>query len=246
MATSMHRLLRTSALVAGATLVAVAPAGATVDLTAIGTRIGDHPAFVRVVVDFTDGVIAAPAVMATDPSPYRDGRVRIVVPGRNAQAQAPVARHRGVTARVLPGRHRVVVAVAARARRFKYAGYQVFREPERLVIDLYKSRPPLAGAVARYGRPGCLSLTTITARPRSVSVRGTERDVFEHAFPASVRSATGRVLGRRAVSAADGRWRARIPYRVARAQTGTVEAVELSAKDGALACLVQAPVALRP
>jgi hypothetical protein len=39
----------TTAVLAGA-----APASATVDLTAIGTRVGDHPAFVRVVVDFTD------------------------------------------------------------------------------------------------------------------------------------------------------------------------------------------------
>jgi hypothetical protein len=233
-------------LVATAVLAGAAPAGATVDLTAIGTRIGDHPAFVRVVVDFTDGVINAPAVEATDPSPHADGRVRIVVPSRNAQAQAPAVRREGITARVLPGQDRVVVALSTERRRFKYAGYQVLHDPERLVIDLYKSRPPAAGAFASYGRPGCLSFTAIAGRRRSITVRGTENGVFEHSFPAYVRSSGGRILGRKTVTAAAGRWRARIGYRVARAQTGTVEAVELSAKDGALTCLVQAPVGLRP
>jgi hypothetical protein len=230
----------TTAVLAGA-----APASATVDLTAIGTRVGDHPAFVRVVVDFTDGTINAPAVEATDPNPYGDGRVRVVVPGRNAQAQAPKIRREGVAARVLPGHDRVVIALSAAARRFKYAGYQVFRDPERLVIDLYKSRPPASGASARYGRPGCLGFTTITARRRSVSVLGTEHNVFEHSFPSYVRSARGRILGRRVVTAVNGRWRARVPYRVAVAQRGIVEAVELSAKDGALSCLVQAPLRLQ-
>lgn len=242
----MPRVLAVVAVLVSAALAVVAPASATVNLTAIGTRIGDHPAYVRVVVDFTDGVISAPAVSATDPNPYPDGRVRISVPGRNAQAQAPTVRREGVTARVLPGQDRVVVVVTAAARRFKYAGYQVYREPERLVIDLYKSRPPVAGTFARYGRASCLTLSTITARPGSVTVSGTEHNVFEHSFPAFVRSAGGRVLGQRTVTAANGRWRTRISYRVAHAQTGTIEAVELSAKDGALTCLAQAPVTLRP
>jgi hypothetical protein len=241
----MHRGVIVVACVTTAVLAGAAPGGATVDLTAIGTRIGDHPAFVRVVVDFTDGTINAPPVEATDPNPYGDGRVRVVVPGRNAQAQAPTIRREGVTARVLPGHDRVVIALSAAARRFKYAGYQVFRNPERLVIDLYKSRSPASGASARYGRPGCLGFKTITTRRRSVSVVGTEHGVFEHSFPSYVRSARGRILGRRTVTAINGRWRARVPYRVTDAQTGTVEAVELSAKDGALTCLAQAPVRLQ-
>jgi hypothetical protein len=241
----MQRLLL-SAGVVGAGLIAAAPAGATVDLTAIGTRIADHPAYVRVVVDFTDGTLDARAVEATDPDPSSDGRVRIVVPSRNAQAQAPAVRAAGVRARVLSGRGRVVVSLSATPHRFKYAGYRVLRAPERLVVDLYKRRPPAAGAAAIYGRPGCLGLISVTARAGSVTAVGTERGVFEHSFPVVVRAADGRVLRRTPVSAAGGRWRARLPYRVATAQTGTLEAVELSAKDGALSCLVQTPVGLRP
>jgi Immunoglobulin-like domain of bacterial spore germination len=218
---------------------------ATVDLTAFRIRVGDHPAYVRVVVDFTDGVLNAPAIEATDPDPYPDGKVRIVVPSRNAQAQAPTVRAQRLTARVLPGHDRVVATVSAAVRRFKYAAYQVLHDGERLVIDLYKSRPPAAGASAVYGRPGCLRFTSISTTVGRVAVAGTERNVFEHSFPVHVRSSAGRVLGRRVVTATNGRWHARVPYRVARAQTGTVEAVELSAKDGALACLVQAPVRLR-
>lgn len=241
----MHRALMTFGALLVASLAGAAPAGATVDLTAIGTRIADHPAYVRVVVDFTDGTIRTAAVEATDADPYADGRVRIVVPSRNAQAQAAPVRRDGVLARVLPGHDRVTVALSTVTRRFKYAGYRVFRSPERLVIDLYKSRPAPAGVAARFGRPGCLGFTAISATHGSVTVRGTEHGIFEHSFPVALRSATGSVLRRRAVSAAGGRWRARLTHRVTRAQTGTLEAVELSAKDGALTCLVQAPVRLR-
>jgi hypothetical protein len=38
----------------------------------------------------------------------------------------------------------------------------------------------------------------------------------------------------------------RVPYRVTRAGTGTLEGVADSAKDGSLACLVQRRVGLNP
>jgi hypothetical protein len=45
---------------------------------------------------------------------------------------------------------------------------------------------------------------------------------------------------------ARGAWSARVSYRVGTAQTGTLEAVAGSAKDGSLACLVQVRVGLNP
>ena len=48
----------------------------------------------------------------------------------------------------------------------------------------------------------------------------------------------------RAVQAAGGRWRARFRIPELPAQTGTLEAVALSAKDGTLDCLVQKRVAI--
>lgn len=46
--------------------------------------------------------------------------------------------------------------------------------------------------------------------------------------------------------AAPGPWRTWLGYRVTRAQPGTLEAWVGSAKDGALDCIVQVPVTLRP
>jgi immunoglobulin-like protein involved in spore germination len=147
---------------------------------------------------------------------------------------------------VTAGRTRLLVSIAAASGRFKYAGYRVLHSPERLVVDLYKAAPPRAGATARYGPPGCLAFTSVATPPRRVAATGSERDVFEHSFPVRVRSAGGRVLGQRPVAAAAGRWSTSVRYRVARPQTGTLEAVELSAKDGALRCLAQVPARLRP
>ena len=50
MTSSMHLL---PALLAA--LALVPSAGSTVSFTAIGVRGGDHPAYLRIVVDFTDG-----------------------------------------------------------------------------------------------------------------------------------------------------------------------------------------------
>jgi hypothetical protein len=238
------RLLVLAAI--GAILGAPAAADARVSLTAVGIRIGEHPAFVRVVVDFADGRLVSGTTIARDPDPLDDGTVRITVHGRNAQAQAPRARGTGLRARVERGRNRLLVTVSAASRRFKYAAYSVFHHRERLVIDLYKSAPPPSGAFAQFGRPGCLAVGTIAVRSGRVTATGTERGVFEHSFPVRVWSAAGTPLGQRVVQAARGRWRATVRYRIGRRQTGIVEAVELSAKDGALACLAQRPVPLRP
>lgn len=226
--------------------ILAAPAAADASLTAVGIRIAEHPAFVRVVVGFADGRLVTGTTIARDPDPLDDGTVSITVHGRNARAQAPRARGAGVRARVGQGRNRLFVLVSAAPRRFKYAGYRVFHRRERLVIDLYKSTPPPSGASARFGRPGCLAIGTVAVRSGRVTASGTERGVFEHSFPMRVWSANGTPLGQRVVQAARGRWRASVRYRIRRRQTGILEAVELSAKDGALACLVQQPVALRP
>jgi hypothetical protein len=47
------------------------------------------------------------------------------------------------------------------------------------------------------------------------------------------------------VHVAAGRWSAKLRYRTTRRQFGTLEGVAASAKDGALACLVQERVTLR-
>jgi hypothetical protein len=77
-----------------------------------------------------------------------------------------------------------------------------------------------------------------------VSASGHERNVFEHQFQVVLRRRRGRIHRQKHVSAFNGRWMTDFSYRHVPRQTGTLEAVELSAKDGSLACLVQVRVRL--
>jgi hypothetical protein len=224
--------------------VFVPTATATVDLTAIRTRIGSHPAYVRVVVDFTDGVVAGNEIETVDHR-AADGAVRIRLRHRNVQAQAAPTSAEGVRATVTGGRDRLDVRASYGRGRFKYVQVTTLHDPERLVIDLYRSAPPSRAAEIRTGGGSCLTLTGIAAGPRSFLVSGRERNLFEHGFVLRVRDRAGHVAGRR-IMTAEGPWSARIGYRVSARQRGTLEAVAESAKDGSLACIVQAGVTLAP
>jgi hypothetical protein len=241
----MHvRSLLALLLAAAAVAVSAPGAPATVDLTAIGTRIATHPAYVRVVVDFTDGVMADSEVEAVDHR-AADGAVRIRLRHHHVQAQAAPALAAGVRAVVSGGRDRLDVRATYAHGRFKYVQVTTLHAPERLVIDLYRSAPPSGAAEIRTGRRGCLTLTGVVAGRRSFRVTGRERDLFEHSFVLRVRDRAGRVAGRR-IMTAQGPWSARIGYRVSARQRGTLEGVAESAKDGSLVCIVQVGVALAP
>jgi hypothetical protein len=239
------RLIALLAL-AFAALPASAAASSTVDLTAFRTRIGDHPGFVRVVVDFTDGTMATNDSEAIDPDPF-DGDALVEVRHRRVQAQAPTVDAHGVRVRVVQGTNRIRVRIRARVRRFKYLARTQLRNPERLVIDLYKSRPPVAGAEIPRAPDGCLRIVSRTGSPGRIRVHGTAQNIFENQFQLVVRGRDGRVKGRRSVLfGPSGRWTRTVRFNVARRQAGTLEAVEGSARDGALACLAQVRVTLRP
>jgi hypothetical protein len=211
-------------------------------LTATSVRIADHPGFVRVVVDFSGGTVQANELEATDPDPFADGfaRIRLMHPGVKTAAM-PV-RAAGVFARVAQGAGRIVIRLSAADRRFKYLFYAVQHSPERLVMDLYKSRPPSNAAEITHGRGDCLTLGTWSLTPARVMASGMEHGVFEHQFQVILRRHGGRIHRRHHVAAFNDRWQATFAYPHAKRQTGTLEAVELSAKDGALACLVQVRV----
>jgi hypothetical protein len=213
---------------------------------AVGVRVGDHAGFVRVVVDFTDGRLQFHEVEAIDPSPFADGRValRVDAPGIRTRA-APVRTH-GVDVAVLQAANRLVVRIAATPRRFKYMSHFVLAAPERLVVDLWKAAPPAPAAEIRRAPDRCLTLGRFAVAPSRVAASGTELNLFEHSLVVSLRGADGRIVAERPVTAAKGRWSVAFPYRVARAQPGTLEAVAESARDGALVCLVQVRVGLRP
>jgi hypothetical protein len=220
---------------------------ATVDLTAHRIRIADHPGFVRVVVDFTDGTLGSNDSEAADPDPFPDGRVSVDVRHRRIQAQAPARSAHGVRARITQAGNRIRVRLRARPGRFKYLRRSQLGRPDRVVLDLYKSRPPVAGAGIQRAPDGCLQLRSSSVAPGRIRVSGTARFLFENSFQLVVRDARGRPVGDRIVTVGEsGRWRRSVAYEVARAQTGTLEGVAESARDGALDCLVQARVRLRP
>jgi hypothetical protein len=227
------------AVIAGAVL---APQAVAAPLTATNIRIGDHPGFVRVVVDFTGGTVQTGEVVATDPNPFPDGFVRLPMMHPGIRTTATPVRDEGVLARIGQGAGRITIRLTGRDRRFKYVGYVAQRSPERLVIDLYKSRPPRPGAEITRGRGGCLTLGAHTVTRTRVTASGRERELFEHSLVVRLRRAGGRVHRQKAETAADRRWSTSFTYRRARRQTGTLEAVALSAKDGTLDCLVQVRV----
>ena len=95
----MRPRLAVAAAVLAAFAVAASDAAAQgAPLTATGIRIADHPGTVRVVVDFTGGRVLAGQVVASDPRPFGDGRVRLPLIRRGVRTVAAPARAAGVSA----------------------------------------------------------------------------------------------------------------------------------------------------
>ena len=226
-------------LVAGGVLAPQASAA----LTAREIRIGDHPGFVRVVVEFTGGRVQTGEVVATDPNPFPDGFVRLPLTRRGVRTTAAPVRDHGVFARIAQtsGR-RITIRLTGTDRRFKYVEYFAQRSPERLVLDLYKARPPSDAAQITRGRGGCLRLTAHAVTRDRVTAEGRERDLFEHSLVVRLRRNSGRIHRQKAETAFMRAWSTDFTYSPAQRQTGTLEAVALSAKDGTLDCLVQVRV----
>lgn len=229
-------------LVACVALAGPAAGAASGALTAQRVRLGDHPAFVRAVIDFSGGTFIGNAVDATDPNPF-DGAAGLRLVRAHVRTIAHSRAAFGLRVRVVQHTNRLQIVLTSAPRRFKYLSYAVVGRT-RLAIDMWKSAPPTRAATILRGSHGCLTLDHVTVRRGSVSASGHEHDVFEHQFNVLVRGRDGRVLGRRHVHAANGRWSAHVGYRARSRQSGTIEAVAASPKDGALACLVQARVTL--
>ncbi len=178
----------------------------------------------------------------------------------NAGIPAPgtVAGGSGVRVRLAasPSGARIVLDGARRA--FKFVSYKTSGRGDRLVIDLWK------GTGARRDmqvlNDGCLRLTRWNPGKGLARLGGLElTPIFEHNVVLSVRDAQGRRVGLRAVTATEGtfkpdfsgylkpgRWNGTVAYTVGEQRRGMLEAWSASARDGALECLVQVPVVLRP
>jgi hypothetical protein len=227
-------------------VASVLPAAASAALTATQIRIGNHPAFVRVVVDFTGGTLHRNDVESPDPQPF-DGRARVRVSRVGITTGAAAVTQEGVSARIAQRSGSIVLQLSARRHRFKYLEHGVLHSPERLVVDLWKSRPPTAAAefpTAPQG--GCLGIDNFAASPGRVTANGTESDLFEHMFQANVRNQKGRVVGTRPVTATGGHWHRTVQYDVSASHPGTFEVVDFSEQDGSLSCIAQVRVSLTP
>ena len=228
-------------------LAALAAAGQAHALSAMKVRIGNHPAFVRVVVEFEDGTLGLNRVFASDPRPFADGRARIRIDGPGVFTDVVSQRASGVSARVPEGPNAIVLITQAASHRFKYVSYFVLRGPQRLVVDLWKARPPVAGAsFTSAPQGGCLTLGSWSVGAGTAHAEGTEHDLFEHMFQVGVRNSAGRLVRPVGVTSTGGLWGRTFSYSVAGPQAGTLEAVDFSEKDGSLVCIAQVRVTLKP
>src|SRR5215218_7861930 len=110
--------MRPFAVVLGAAVasLALAQQAAAAPLTATAIRIGDHPGFVRVVVEFTGGTVQAGEVVATDPNPFPDGFVRLPMMHPDVRTTAMPVRAEGVFTRIGQGADRITIRVTGRDR----------------------------------------------------------------------------------------------------------------------------------
>ena len=218
--------------------------GSATSQTATAIRVGDHPGYLRVVVDLRGTVPQANGgTYATDPDPS-DGRAGVRFGIIGLRTRAPPVNHDGVSARLTQGDNYLDLRLRTAPGRFKYLWW-LWLGNDRLVVDLWKSAPPSAAAEISRGANGCLTLGAVRVSAAGiVTASGTESGVFEHQFLTRVRSASGAVLAQRTVHSSGRHWSvALIPY-AQRPQPGTFEAVVRSSADGSLACLVQRRVAL--
>ncbi len=243
-------------LACAAVAVPTASAGGT---SVSDVTVTDRAATVRVVVSVTGGTVSARegVVQAIDAEPG-DGRAVIEIANAGIPAPGTVASGSGVQVRLAasPSGARIVLDGARRA--FKFVSYKASGRGDRLVIDLWK------GTGARRDmqvlNDGCLRLTGWNPGNGLARLVGLElTPIFEHNVVLSVRDAQGRRVGLRPVTATEGtfkadfsgylkpgRWNGNVPYTVGEPRRGLLEAWSSSARDGALECLVQVPVVLRP
>jgi hypothetical protein len=210
--------------------------------TAVAVRFGDHPAYVRATVEFTGGTIAMGNVNATDPNPF-DGSASVRVSRGGIGTHLTAAHGLGITLRMSARTGTLQITLAAARHRFKYLSYAIV-SGSRLEVDLWKSTPPSKAAEIRRGPSGCLALDATSVTAGLVTASGRARGIFENQFPLVLRGSDATVIAQRTVHVSGGRWSGQLTYKSTRAQAGTLEAVEPSAKDGALICIVQIRVTL--
>ena len=115
------------------------------------------------------------------------------------------------------------------------------------MVDLWKAKPPSADAeFPTAPQRRCLEIETFSVDAGSASAAGEEGRLFEHSFVLALRNRRGEHVRRVPVTSSGGNWNETFSYSVGVRQPGTLEAVGFSAKDGALVCIAQLRVTLKP
>ena len=210
-----------------------------VALSATGVRIGNHAAYVRVVVDFNGRVPANQVVF--DHLWTRTAALHVARPGITTSTSGGSGE--GVRVALQPATQRSNIGISFAARRFKYVSYAVV-SGNRLAIDLWKSAPPSAVSAPGFPR-GCLSIRKL------MITNGSDQRRAARSMGSSRTRSRSSSAARTARCSAGGPWSTaglgaqRCTIAAAHRQAGTLEAVAFSAKDGALACIAQTRVTLR-
>ena len=215
-------------------------AASTATLTATAVRITDHVAYVEAVVDFSGPSLTSSQVGATDADPS-NGTGGLLVSYPQVASHVSLVTAHGLSVRVVEVPYGLSVGSGALPGAFKYLSYSLVGS-DHLVIDVWKSTFAPAGNIFR-GQGGCLTFSRVNSAPGTVSASGTTRGLFENQFRVVLRDTFGDVLTSHSVSAI-GHWRVTLHYTAPQGQGGYFEAAASSAKDGALACLVQQALAL--
>ncbi len=211
------------------------------DPSATAIRVGDHPAYLRIVLDRT----ATPALgeFAVD-SQINDGTAVVDVP-RTRIGSLRQTRLYGVTITPTQRGTTLRLKITTTAGRFKYYGDGTLSH--RVVMDLWKTRPVYPAATVRDA--GCLAITSASPGTGKINARGLGRGIFENQFSVVVRNSSGRVVGRKVPvfinGFPNGTWSTTVSYTVAGRQIGTLEAVDFGGRVGDL-CVAQIPAILRP
>jgi hypothetical protein len=223
-------------------LLAALPASASAAVTATKIRIGSHRGFVRVVVDFTGGAITSNNVELAAGNIDGTGRARLEVTKAGALTTAPTTTAGGVRVVVSKTAAGLRVRIISSRHRFKFIGYRTLHSPTRLVIDVYRR-----ASRVRLFVGGCVKVgSNSMSMPGMVTARGTVGQIFEATFRVQLRRSTGGLAAGRTVTHQPGPWSTILHHSVSRRQPGLLEAFVLSAKDGALQCLSQRPITLKP
>jgi hypothetical protein len=131
--------------------------------------------------------------MATDPNPF-GGRSAIEVTKPEIDTDAAPVSAFGVAARISQHAGRILLHLRSERRHFKYLAYEERGSPTRLVVDLWKAKPPSADAEFPTA-PNRAPCEAVRRSSRSRSIREAQLPRARSAASSSIRSCSRSATG---------------------------------------------------